>query len=89
MKGFEELLGKQLVYSNNCYDPLDLAEFEGSTFHLLEQDRYEELNLKIRSTPEVRQEQNTATLLKELEQGVFGIPKMSFDLLDMKPLDAQ
>ena len=85
LKGFEELLGKQLVYSNNCYDPLDLAEFEGSTFHLLEQDRYEELNLKIRSTPEAQQEQNTATLLKELEQGVFGIPKMS----DMKPLDAQ
>jgi hypothetical protein len=89
LKGFEELLGKQLDYSNNCYDPLDLAEFEGFTFHLLEQDRYEELNLKFRSTPEVRQEQNTTTLLKELEQGVFGIPKMSFDLLDLKPLDAQ
>jgi len=80
LEGFEELLGK--FDPNNCHDPLDLVEFEGSTFHLLEQDRYEEL--------EARQDQNnTTTLLKELEQGVFGIPKKAFDMVDLKPVDTR
>jgi len=76
LEGFEELLGK--FDSKNCHDPLDLGNFEGFTFHLLEQDRYEEL--------EARQDQkNITALLKELEQGVFGIPKMALKPLDTRP----
>jgi HSF-type DNA-binding len=67
-------------------DPLDLAEFEGFTFHLLEQDRYEELNLEFKFKPTVQPQtpeeegSNAQELLLELEQGVFGIPKTMFDV---------
>lgn len=90
LQGFEELLGK---FDANSRDPLDLAEFEGFSFHLLDQDRYEELNLELKFTSasenQVRQDQNTA-LLKELEQGFFGMPKTAFDTtFEWKHLDAQ
>jgi hypothetical protein len=41
---FEDMRGR---LDSNAYDKFDLVDFEGSTFHLLEQDRYEELNLEI------------------------------------------
>jgi hypothetical protein len=71
-----------------------LAEFEGFTFHLLEQERYEELNLEFKFNPSttttslenaVHQQQNhhhqenALSLLQELEQGMFGTPKTDFD----------
>ena len=80
-EGFEELLGR--LHAESC-DRLDLAEFEGVTFHLLEQDRYEELKLEFEFNS--RQDQNTS-LLKELEQGSFGIPRMGNDAFELKPLD--
>jgi len=79
---FEELLGK--LYAKSC-DRLDLAEFEGVTFHLLEQDRYEELNLELEFNS--RQDQQNTYLLKELEQGSFGIPRTGNDTFELKPLN--
>jgi len=76
-EGFEELLGK--LHGKSC-DRLDLAEFEGITFHLLEQDRYEELNLEFEFN-------SNTSLLKELEQGSFGIPRMGNDTFELKPPD--
>jgi hypothetical protein len=73
---------------------LDLAEFEGFTFHLLEEERYEELNLEFKfqesnindnilPVTDHPEEAEGATsvhaLLQELEQGTFGTPKTSFD----------
>ena len=49
LRGFEKLRGKSDASTS---DSLDLAEFEGFTFHLLEQDRYEEMDLEFKfSTP--------------------------------------
>ena len=74
---------------------LDLAEFEGFTFHLLEQERYEELNMEFkfteggssqshekaarRNSALEEERSNVHSLLQELEQGTFGTPKTSFD----------
>mmetsp|Transcript_27655 Transcript_27655/g.45738 ORF Transcript_27655/g.45738 Transcript_27655/m.45738 type:complete len:292 (-) Transcript_27655:111-986(-) len=63
---------------------LDLAEFEGFTFHLLEHERYEELNLEFKFTPSVpdsqtQLDQTAQSLLQELEQGTFGTPKTNFE----------
>jgi hypothetical protein len=41
---FKDMCGR---LDSNSNDKFDLAAFEGSTFHLLEQHRYEELNLEI------------------------------------------
>jgi hypothetical protein len=68
---------------------LDLAEFEGYTFHLLEQERYEELNLEFKFAPSsisatpggpssAEIDQSAQTLLQELEQGTFGTPEISY-----------
>lgn len=81
LEAFDVLMDKLDAYYQ---DPLDLAEFEGFTFHLLEQDRYEELNMEFK--PVVKPQKpdddgnNAQDLLLELEQGVFGIPKTVFDM---------
>lgn len=72
VEGYHNILKR--LNANDCDVPFDTAEFEGSTFHLLEQDRCEELNLVFKlNTTETYM--NTK-LLNELEQGVFGIPKV-------------
>ena len=67
---------------------LDLAEFEGFTFHLLEHERYEELNLEFKFNPATASsaplstlaeiDQSAQTLLQELEQGTFGTPETNY-----------
>jgi hypothetical protein len=85
LEAFDFLLEK---FDSYYQDPLDLAEFEGYTFHLLEQDRYEELNMEFKFKPAVLPQQkaeeeegsNVQNLLLELEQGVFGIPRTAFEV---------
>jgi hypothetical protein len=82
IEGLEELHGR---LDSSSDDSLDLVNFEGVTFHPLEPDRYEELNLEFDfSTPEkhVRSNEKSA-LLEELEQGLFGMPKLDFDAYGM------
>lgn len=90
----------EISLSDGFQDPiLDIADFEGFTFHLLEQERCEELNLEFKFTPPASEKRNASssssqlrhdaqisTLLKELEQGVFGVPKMAFDAFDAKQI---
>jgi hypothetical protein len=96
LESFGELL-RELDTAATCSigsdTMLDLAEFEGFTFHLLEEDRYEELNLEFKfqesnindsmSVPNHLEEADDVTrvhsLLQELEQGTFGTPKTCFD----------
>lgn len=95
LESFGELLREfdTAATSSNGTDMaiLDLAEFEGFTFHLLEQERYEELNLEFKfnensshlpaapSSQIMEGDTSVQTLLQELEQGTFGTPKTSFD----------
>lgn len=51
----------------------DLADFEGFSFHLLEQDRCEELNPELKVT--APEENGCQELLEDLEIGFFGLPK--------------
>jgi len=44
---FEDFKHMRGRLDSNSNDKFNLGDFEGSAFHLLEQDRYEELNLEI------------------------------------------
>ncbi|KAG7347584.1 HSF-type DNA-binding protein [Nitzschia inconspicua] len=95
LESFGELLREFDTAATSIDTTLDLAEFEGFTFHLLEQERYEELNLEFKfqessnnlhaqhQTSMLPEEEpsNVQILLQELEQGTFGTPKTSFDIL--------
>jgi hypothetical protein len=82
-----ESFGELLREFDGCHPgTLDLAEFEGFTFHLLEQERYEELNLEFKFNPASTSapstlaeiDQSAQTLLQELEQGTFGTPETNY-----------
>ena len=65
--------------SSDGESSVDLADFDGATFHPLEQERYKELDLEFDfySRQENQYQSNTRSgLLQELEMGLFGIPKM-------------
>ncbi|KAL3905899.1 MAG: hypothetical protein SGILL_009493, partial [Bacillariaceae sp.] len=49
LESFGELFRELDTSAGDC-STLDLAEFEGFTFHLLEQERYEELNMEFKFT---------------------------------------
>mmetsp|Transcript_17011 Transcript_17011/g.38841 ORF Transcript_17011/g.38841 Transcript_17011/m.38841 type:complete len:259 (-) Transcript_17011:293-1069(-) len=81
IEDYEEATGK--INSNSD----DLADFEGITFHLLEQERYEELYLKLTLiAPETQyRDKKKSNILEELELGLFGVPKMSSDAYEVRP----
>lgn len=72
-------------------DSVDLADFDGATFHPLEHERYKELDLEFDffCRPENQNEGKTRSgLLHELEMGLFGMPKtrLRFELICGKTL---
>ena len=50
LESFGELFRELDTSAGGSTTALDLAEFEGFTFHLLEQERYEELNMEFKFT---------------------------------------
>ena len=71
----EEGVGRRDTSFN---DKWDLADFDGAPFHLLEQERYDELNDEFDNSifPENQVRNNgKSSLLQELELGLFGMPK--------------
>ena len=69
-------VGKQNSTSNDSWD---IADFDGATFHLLEQERYDELDHEFESSVRPENQVRNSGLLKELELGLFGIPKMELE----------
>lgn len=74
----EEGVGRRDTSFN---DKWDLADFDGAPFHLLEQERYDELNDEFDNSifleNQVRNN-GKSSLLQELELGLFGMPKDGF-----------
>mmetsp|Transcript_34511 Transcript_34511/g.81353 ORF Transcript_34511/g.81353 Transcript_34511/m.81353 type:complete len:284 (-) Transcript_34511:56-907(-) len=89
-RGYEEALSRLGASTSNSQER---AEFGGLTFHLLDQDRCEELDLAFKpyydtagNHPQLDQKRRNTVLLQELEQGVFGIPKMTIERFECTPL---
>ncbi len=78
----EGSLDKVAKLKSTFNDSVDIADFDGATFHLLEQERYDELDheFEFSTRPENQVHNNSKSgLLRELELGLFGMPKMELE----------